>query len=217
MMAQSRPIRVLIVDDHKVVRNGLRAFLMTYDDIELIGEARNGEEAIRICATTPPDVVLMDLVMPKMDGAEATRIILEENPDIRVIALTSFPEADLVEKTLKAGAISYLLKDVEDEELARAIRSATEGKPVLSPEATQALIHATTTGGHELGHDLTEREREVLTLMVEGLKNNEIAERLVISYSTSKYHVSSILSKLGASSRTEAVSLALQHNLVPKH
>ena len=116
-MAQSRPIRVLIVDDHKVVRNGLRAFLMTYDDIELIGEARNGEEAIRICATTPPDVVLMDLVMPKMDGAEATRIILEENPDIRVIALTSFPEADLVEKTLKAGAISYLLKDVEDEEL----------------------------------------------------------------------------------------------------
>ena len=215
-MAQSRPIRVLIVDDHKVVRNGLRAFLMTYDDIELIGEARNGEEAIRICAATSPDVVLMDLVMPKMDGAEATRVILEHNPAIRVIALTSFPEADLVEKTLKAGAISYLLKDVEDEDLARAIRSAVEGKPVLSPEATQALIQAT-TGGHELGHDLTEREREVLALMVEGLKNNEIAERLVISYSTSKYHVSSILSKLGASSRTEAVSLALQHNLVPKH
>ena len=215
-MAESRPIRVLIVDDHKVVRNGLRAFLMTYDDIELLGEARNGEEAIRMCAATPPDVVLMDLVMPKMDGAEATRIILEQNPAIRVIALTSFPEADLVEKTLKAGAISYLLKDVEDDDLARAIRSAVEGKPVLSPEATQALIHAT-TGGHVLGHDLTEREREVLALMVEGLKNNEIAERLVISYSTSKYHVSSILSKMGAASRTEAVSLALQHNLVPKH
>ena len=169
-----------------------------------------------MCAATPPDVVLMDLVMPKMDGAEATRIILEQNPAIRVIALTSFPEADLVEKTLKAGAISYLLKDVEDDELERAIRSAVEGKPVLSPEATQALIHAT-TGGHVLGHDLTEREREVLALMVEGLKNNEIAERLVISYSTSKYHVSSILSKMGAASRTEAVSLALQHNLVPKH
>ena len=215
-MAESRPIRVLIVDDHKVVRNGLRAFLMTYDDIELLGEARNGEEAIRMCLATPPDVVLMDLVMPKMDGAEATRIILEQNPAIRVIALTSFPEADLVEKTLKAGAISYLLKDVEDDDLARAIRSAVEGKPVLSPEATQALIHAT-TGGHDLGHDLTEREREVLALMVEGLKNNEIAERLVISYSTSKYHVSSILSKMGAASRTEAVSLALQHNLVPKH
>ncbi len=214
-MGDSRPIRVLVADDHKVVRNGLRAFLMTYDDIELVGEARNGEEAIRMCAQNPPDVVLMDLVMPKVDGAEATRAIVQANPSIRVIALTSFPEAELVEKALKSGAISYLLKDVEDEDLAKAIRSAVEGKSTLSPEATQALIQAT-TGAGEVGHDLTEREREVLGLMVEGLKNSEIAERLVISYSTSKYHVSSILSKLGAATRTEAVSLALQHNLVHK-
>lgn len=212
---KDQSIRVLIVDDHKVVRDGLKAFLLAYDDIEMVGEARNGEDAVRLCATNPPDVVLMDLVMPRMDGAEATQRILEANPEIRVIALTSFPEEDLVQRTLRAGAISYLLKDVEDDALAIAIRSAFAGKSTLAPEAARALIHAT-AAGNGIGHDITEREREVLALMVEGLKNNEIAERLFISYSTTKYHVSSILSKLGASSRTEAVSLALQHNLIKR-
>ncbi len=213
-MMSETPIRVLIVDDHKVVRDGLKAFLLAYDDIELIGEARNGEDAVRYCATRQPDVVLMDLVMPHMDGAEATRRILALNPAIRVIALTSFPEEDLVQSTLRAGAISYLLKDVEDDELAHAIRSAAVGRSTLSPEAARALIHAAAGQEDSLGHDITEREHEVLALMVQGLKNNEIAERLFISYSTTKYHVSSILSKLGASSRTEAVSLALKHHLV---
>jgi NarL family two-component system response regulator LiaR len=211
-----RPIRVLIVDDHKVVRNGLKAFLMAYDDIDLVGEARNGEEAVRRCAVDAPDVVLMDLVMPRMDGAEATSRILAANPNIKVIALTSFPEEELVQKTLRSGATSYLLKDIEDEELAHAIRSAVAGRSTLAPEAAQALIRAT-TGGWDLGRDLTEREHEVLGLMIDGLKNTEIAERLFISYSTTKYHVSSILSKLGANSRTEAVSLALQHDLVRRH
>jgi NarL family two-component system response regulator LiaR len=215
MAMAHNPIRVLVVDDHKVVRDGLKAFLLAYEDITLIGEARNGEEAVARCAQDPPDVVLMDLVMPRLDGAEATRRILTENPAIKIIALTSFPEEDLVQKTLKAGAISYLLKDVEDEELAQAIRSAVAGKSTLAPEAAQALIHATTASA-ELGYDITEREMEVLELMVDGLKNTEIAERLFISYSTTKYHVSSILSKLGASSRTEAVSMALQHNLLKK-
>lgn len=214
-MKTDQVIRVLVVDDHKVVRDGLKAFLLAYDDIELVGEARNGEDAVRLCSTNPPDVVLMDLVMPHMDGAEATRQILEANPAIKVIALTSFPEEDLVQKTLRAGAISYLLKDVEDDALAIAIRSANIGKSTLAPEAARALIHAT-AAGNGLGHDITEREQEVLGLMVDGLKNNEIAERLFISYSTTKYHVSSILSKLGAGSRTEAVSLALQHNLIKK-
>lgn len=213
MMVDEKSIKVLVVDDHKVVRDGLKAFLLAYEDIELIGEARNGEEAVRYCTHHVPDVVLMDLVMPRMDGAEATRRILEMNPEIKVIALTSFPEEDLVQNTLRAGAISYLLKDVEDGELATAIRSAAVGRSTLAPEAARALIHAT-AAPEGLGHDITEREREVLQLMVEGLKNNEIAERLFISYSTTKYHVSSILSKLGASSRTEAVSLALKHNLI---
>ncbi|MBN2469885.1 MAG: response regulator transcription factor [Anaerolineae bacterium] len=213
-MAGEKTIKVLVVDDHKVVRDGLKAFLLAYDDIELVGEARNGEDAVLFCAHKQPDVVLMDLVMPRMDGAEATRRILEINPAIKVIALTSFPEEDLVQNTLRAGAISYLLKDVEDAELATAIRSAMAGRSTLAPEAAQALIHAAASSGENLGHDITEREREVLALMVQGLKNNEIAERLFISYSTTKYHVSSILSKLGASSRTEAVSLALKHNLL---
>lgn len=212
-MAEMHPTRVMLVDDHAVVRSGLSAFLMAYDDLELVGEASSGERAIALCEEVQPDVILMDLVMPGMDGATATSIILEKCPDIQVIALTSFKEQDLVEGALKAGAISYLLKDVSAEELANAIRSATAGKPTLSPEAAQVLIRATREPAEKPGFDLTAREREVLELMVEGLNNRQIAERLVVSISTAKFHVSSILSKLQVSSRTEAVALALQNNL----
>jgi len=203
----------MIVDDHAVVRSGLAAFLMVFDDLELAGEAGSGEEAVRLCAELQPDVVLMDLVMPKMDGATATRALRERCPHVQVIALTSFKEEELVQGVLQAGAIGYLLKNVTAEELAGAIRAAYAGRPTLAPEAAQALILAATHPPVP-GRDLTPREREVLALMVEGLNNPEIAARLVVSQSTVKFHVSSILSKLGVTSRTEAVALAVQHHLV---
>jgi NarL family two-component system response regulator LiaR len=212
-MSNNEPIRVLLVDDHAVVRSGLGAFLLAFDDLELVGEAGGGAEAVRLCGELNPDVVLMDLMMPEMNGAEATTIIREQYPETQVIALTSYKEDELVHGVLKAGAIGYLLKNVTADELANAIRAAKAGQPTLAPEAAQALIHATTKPP-ELGFDLTEREREVLSLLIEGLNNPDIAERLFVSRSTVKFHVSSILSKLGASSRTEAVALALQHNLV---
>lgn len=208
-------IRIVLVDDHAVVRSGLAAFLMAFDDLELVGEAADGSEAVRLCAKVQPDVVLMDLIMPEMDGATATREIRRHFPHVQVIALTSFKEEDLVQGALEAGAIGYLLKNVSIEELAQAIRSAHAGRPTLAPEAAQALIqNATRRQSFEPGDDLTEREREVLALMIEGLNNNAIAERLVVSRSTVKFHVSNILSKLHAESRTEAVAYALQHKLI---
>jgi len=206
-------IRVMLVDDHAVVRSGLAAFLLAFDDLDLVGEAGNGREAVRLASQVKPDVVLMDLMMPAMDGAATTRAIREQCPKVQVIALTSFPEDDLVKGALQAGAIGYLLKNVSADELAWAIRAARVGKPTIAPEAQQALIHAA-TAPRSLGFDLTEREKEVLVLMVEGISNPEIAERLVVSRATVKFHISSILSKLDASSRTEAVAIALQRKLV---
>jgi NarL family two-component system response regulator LiaR len=212
-MSEARPIRVLIVDDHAVVRSGLSAFLMAFDDLELAGEASSGEEAIRMCQQNPPDVMLLDMVMPEMDGAATARALREVCPNVRVIALTSFKEEELVQSALAAGAIGYLLKDVSAQELASAIRSAAAGRPTLAPEAAQFLIHAATRPV-KLGDDLTDREREVLALMIQGLNNAAIADRLIVSRSTVKFHVSSILSKLAVGSRTEAVATALQNRLV---
>jgi len=212
-MTETNPIRVMLVDDHAVVRSGLSAFLLAFDDLELVAEAGGGEEAVRLCEQLQPDVVLMDLVMPGMDGAAASRAIRERCPQIQIIALTSFKEKELVQGALEAGAIGYLLKNVTADELADAIRAAHAGRPTLAPEAAQALIQATREPPSP-GYDLTERERQVLALMVEGLSNPEIAERLVVSPSTVKFHVSNILSKLGVAGRTEAVALAVQHHLV---
>ncbi len=212
-MSETAPIRVMLVDDHAVVRSGLSAFLMVFDDLELVGEAENGLQAVQRAAALQPDVILMDLVMPEMDGAAATRLIREANPHIQVIALTSFREDTLVQAALQAGAISYLLKNVSADELAQAIRAAHAGRSTLAPEAAQVLIQAATRPPDPV-FELTERERDVLMWMVRGLSNNEIAAKLVVSPSTVKFHVSNILSKLGVSSRTEAVAFALQHRLV---
>ncbi len=212
-MSTSEPIRVLITDDHPVVRSGLATVLDACDDLQLVGEAANGNQALRACVELQPDVVLMDMVMPGMSGDEATRLIRQRCPQIQVIALTSFGEEELVQRALQAGAIGYLLKNVSHIELAEAIRAAHRGQPTLGPEATRALMQAANRPKTP-GSDLTAREREVLALMVDGLNNAEIARRLVVGESTVKSHVSSILSKLEAGGRTEAVALALRHHLV---
>lgn len=209
----SQPIRVMVVDDHAMVRRGLATILKVFDDLQLVGEAENGAEAIKICGEVLPDVALMDMVMPEMDGAAATRIIRKKYPQVQVIALTSFKEGDLVKTALEAGAIAYLLKDVSADDLARAIRAAHAGRATLSPEAAQSLVE-TSNQPPAPGLDLTEREREVLALMVEGLNNTQIAGRLTVSPSTIKSHVSNILAKLGVASRTEAVTLALRNRIV---
>jgi NarL family two-component system response regulator LiaR len=212
-MTNSQLIRVMLVDDHTMVRRGLATFLKVFDDLELVGEAGDGEAAIQLCAHILPDVVLMDMLMPDMDGVAATGVIRQRFPTVQVIALTSFKEEGLVQSALQAGAIGYLLKDVSAEKLAQAIRAAHAGRSTLSPEAAQALVHAATQPPPP-GHDLTERERAVLNLMVTGLNNTEIADKLVVSPSTIKSHVSNILAKLGVAGRTEAVAVAVRHRLV---
>ena len=212
-ISPSQPIRVMLVDDHTMVRRGLATFLKVFDDLQLVGEAESGEAAIQLCAEVLPDVILMDMALPMMDGATATRAIRKHFPQVQVIALTSFKEGKIIRNALEAGAIGYLLKDVSADELVRAIRAAHAGRATLSPEAAQALVE-TASQPPAPGLDLTEREREVLTLMIEGLNNTQIAGRLTVSPSTIKSHVSNILSKLGVASRTEAVTLALRNRIV---
>ncbi len=213
MKNSGEPVRVIIVDDHDMLREGLQSFLRAFDDLELIGEAATGAEAVEKCITLQPDVVLMDLVMPEMDGISAIKLIHNAQPEIQIIVLSSFGEEQLIKNALRNGANSYLLKNVSAARLAEAIRNAAKGVPTLAPEAAQALIQeAITEPTPKIA--LTARERDVLLLMVAGLSNSKISEKLCISLYTVKNHVSSILSKMGVRSRTEAVSLAIKLNLV---
>jgi two-component system, NarL family, response regulator LiaR len=211
-MNSSSSIRVLLVDDHNVVRSGLATFLRAYEDLQLVGEAKNGIEAVNFCHQQQPDVILMDIMMPTMNGISATRAILADYPDIKIIAMTSFDEANLVNEVLGAGAMSYLLKNITADELVKAIRDAVSGRSTLSPEAARVLIESTRVTKQPF--DLTEREMEVIHLVVQGQSNQQIASTMVITVATVKAHVSSILSKLQVSSRAEAIAYAIKHKIV---
>ena len=213
-MSDPAPIKVMVVDDHPVVRDGLKNMLLVFDDLELIGEAPNGNAALALCHDKHPDVVLMDILMPEMDGIQAIRAMLHEFPQIRIIVLTSYPEDDLVQESLAAGAVGYLIKDAPIDSLADAIRAANSGETTLAPAATRALIRASTAQAGP-GSELTARELEVLALIADGLSNEEIAGRLVISPATARHHVSACIQKLGAANRAQAASLAVRHHLVP--
>ncbi|MGZ3584318.1 MAG: response regulator transcription factor [Ktedonobacterales bacterium] len=210
----SSAIRVLHADDHMVVGNGIRFSLHIFPDIELIAQATSGEEALALCEQLQPDVVLMDLIMPGMGGVAAIAALHAQWPAIQVIALTTFQEASLVEEALRAGAIGYLLKDVAVDELAKAIRLARRGIPMLAPLAAQALVRAAATRPPKIGQDLTDREREVLELLAKGRSYPQIAERLVITLATVKFHTRGIHRKLGTTSRTQIAILALHHHLI---
>ena len=215
-MGKRENIRVLSVDDHELIRRGIRFSLLSVEDIELVAEAQSGEEALSLCDEVGPDVVLMDMYLTgSMDGIATTRAIRERCPQVQVLALSSFFEKGLVQGAMQAGAIGYLVKGVSGAELADAIRAAYAGRPTLTSEAVEVLIEPTRPQSR-LGNDLTERELEVLALLVEGLSNAEIADRMYFSVAAVKYHVSNILSKLGASNRTEAATMALEYDLVPK-
>jgi NarL family two-component system response regulator LiaR len=211
---RGRPIRVMLVDDHAMVRDGLKVFLSNYADMEVVAEAEDGAEAIALAGRARPDVVLMDLIMPGMDGPAATELLRRAQPGAQVIALTSFVEEDLIRRTLRAGAVGYLLKDVNPVRLAEAIRAAHRGRPTIDSAAAQVLARGA-QDGPQPGSDLTQREREVLALLVQGKTNDEIGRVLYISAATVRLHVSHILSKLGASNRTEAATIAARYHLVP--
>lgn len=208
-------IRVLLVDDHEMVRMGLAAFLATTPDIEVVGEADNGKEGVRLARELKPDVILMDLVMEEMDGIEATKQITKENPEAKIIVLTSFVDDEKVYPVIEAGAMSYLLKTTRAPQIAEAIRAAYKGESVLEAKVTNKMMQRMRAKEEKLPHeDLTERELEVLRLIAEGKTNQEIADQLVIGIKTVKTHVSNILAKLDVEDRTQAAIYAHRHSLV---
>ncbi len=215
----TEPITVMIVDDHEMVRKGARGYLEAQPDISVVAEAESGAEAVRLARENVPDVVLMDLVMPGMDGVEATRQVKDVSPRTRIIILTSYHEDEHIFPALQAGAISYLLKDVKAPELVEAIQRAARGEATLHPRVATRLIKHLGSGEIEQGYlftALTERELEVLKLIARGCTNQKIAEQLVISTGTVKGHISNILSKLHLADRTQAAVFAWQEGIIRK-
>jgi len=211
------PISILIVDDHEVVRNGIRSYLETLSDFHVVGEAASGEEAIKMVSEQIPDVVLMDLIMPGMDGIEATREVKKVSPRTQVVVLTSYHEDEHIFPALKAGAISYILKDMKMDKLAEIIQRAVHGEVRLHPFVAARVLgnlRGKNTDGEALYADLTERELDVLKLIANGLTNSQIAEKLFISENTVKGHVSNILSKLHLADRTQVAAYAWQKGIV---
>lgn len=204
-------IRVLIADDHAVIRSGLSQLVSAIDDVQLVGTAENGQEAIELCARSAPDVVLMDLEMPLVDGIEATRQIKVTHPEIAVVVLTSFSDRDRILRALDAGAAGYLLKDVEPDDLARAIQAAAAGDVPLDPKAARALLSARTISSP--GDSLSEREREVLLMVADGLPNKLIARKLSLSEKTVKAHLTSVFRQIGVTDRTQAALWAVENGL----
>jgi DNA-binding NarL/FixJ family response regulator len=205
-------IRLLVVDDHAVVRAGLERLLASFDDVELVGLAEDGEEAVALSAELRPDVVLMDLAMPGLNGIEATRRIVAARPETQVVVLTSFSDRLGILGALDAGAVGYLLKDAEPEDLMRGIRAAAQGESPLAPKAAKAVLAARSE--RRPVEQFTDRERDVLTLIAAGLPNKQIAQRLGISEKTVKGHVTSIFRRIGVDDRTQAALWAQQHGLV---
>lgn len=208
-------IKILLVDDHEMVRIGVSAYLQIQPDMEVIGEAVNGREAVDMALELRPDIILMDMVMPVMNGAEATKAIIEQWPEAKVMVVTSFLDDDKVYPALEAGAISYILKTSNAKRIADAIRETLKGQTVLEPEVTTKMMQRMRTGNEKQLHDdLTERELEILLLLTEGKTNQTIAEELFIAVKTVKTHVSNLLSKLEVQDRTQAVIYAFKHQLV---
>jgi two-component system, NarL family, response regulator LiaR len=206
-------IKVLIVDDHPLVRKGLRTLLDVYEDIEITGEAADGRDAIKMCKKNLPDVILMDLVMPEINGIEATKTIMKDWPSVKVIVLTSFIDKKLIKDAFKAGAIGYILKNISGDDLIKSIINANKGESTLSSEASDYLISNFKDPTPE-DYQLTNQEINILTHLIHGLSNKKIAQIQVLSLSTVKFHVSNILSKLGVSSRAEAIAVAMKNKLI---
>jgi NarL family two-component system response regulator LiaR len=213
----NEPIRILLVDDHKIVRQGVRAFFDAQDGIEVIGEAGSGADAVKMVEERVPDVVLMDLIMPGMDGVEATRLAKNISPRTQIVVLTSYHDDEHIFPALQAGALSYILKDVEMDELAEAVFKASRGEATLHPQVASRVIqelHGRKKDENTLDVDLTKREMEILKVIAQGMSNSEIAEKFVISTYTVKGHVSNILSKLHLADRTQAAVYAWQQGVV---
>lgn len=213
--SEGAPIKVVIVDDHPVVRSGIKDMLSVFDDIQLVGEASSGQEFLENMQNLNPDLILLDMVMPHMDGLETTRAVLNQNPNIKIVILTTFANGIDVQEALEAGAVGYLTKHSKIDVLADAIRTANSGQTILAPQAVTALMESRRSSSR-LGQDLSKRELEVLALLVEGLSNREIALRLKISPETVKHHVSSCMSKLEATNRTQAATKAIELKLIPR-
>ncbi len=208
-----RPTRVITVDDQELVRSGIRLMLRAFDDIELVGEASSGAQSLRLCEELRPDVVLMDVRMPNMDGVTATRTIRRQYPDTQVLVLSVYHSSDLVTEAMQAGAIGYVMKNASREELVKAVRAANQGRTTLSPEAASDLVASSGSPSTVIGDDLSDRERQVLSMLAKGMRNSQIAKEINKSPYTVRHYVSEVIAKLGAKNRAEAAAIAVKHGL----